>query len=105
MESKKGVIIMKLIQAVVHQDDAKSVIDALVKNEFHTTYSFSTGGFLGLSSVTVMSGVEEERLDTALKVIKDNVKPRKGLPRDGSTQPVDVSGAVFVIDVSRFESL
>ncbi len=97
---------MKLIQAVVHQDDAKSVVDALIKHGFHATCSFSTGGFSGLSSATVVSGVEEDELETALKVIKENVESRKGLPRQGGqTQPVDIGGAVFVINVERFERL
>lgn len=97
---------MKLLQAIVHQDDAKSVIDALIKNGFHATSSFSTGGFSGLTSVTVISGVEDERLETALEVLKENVRPRKGLPRQsGTAQPIDISGAVFVIDVVRFERL
>jgi uncharacterized protein YaaQ len=97
---------MKLIHAIVHQDDAKSVVDALIKNRFSATSSFSTGGFSGLTSVTLVSCVDEDRLETALEIIKENVKSRKGLPRQGSTgQPIDVCGAVFVLDVARFERL
>jgi uncharacterized protein YaaQ len=97
---------MKLIQAIVHQDDARSVVDALIKNGFSATSSFSTGGFSGLSSVTVISGVEEEKLETALRLLRENVQPRKGLPRrGGKTEPIDITGAVFVTDVVRFERL
>ncbi|KPJ50286.1 hypothetical protein AMJ40_03480 [candidate division TA06 bacterium DG_26] len=97
---------MKLIQAIVHADDAKAVVDALIRKGFGATYTVSTGGFLGLTSVTVISGVDEEKLETALKVIKENVSSRKGLPQHGDkTRPVDVSGAVFVVDVDRFERL
>ncbi len=97
---------MKLIQAVVHQDDAKSVIDALVDRGFHTTYSLCTGGFLGLSSVTVVSGVEEDRLEEALDTIKAHVESRRGVPRQSEeTEPVAVGGAVFVTEVVRFERL
>jgi len=97
---------MKLIQAIVHPDDAKSVIDGLIENGFGATYSYSTGGFSGLSSVTVISGVSEEKLEAALKVIKERVTPRRSLPRNSSqTQPVEVSGALFVLDIARFERL
>jgi uncharacterized protein YaaQ len=97
---------MKLIQAVVHQDDAKSVVDALIDRGFHATYSLCTGGFLGLSSVTVVSGVQEDQLEEALDVIKTHVEARRGVPRQSDEkEPVAVGGAVFVTDIVRFERL
>ena len=97
---------MKLIQAIVHQDDARPVVDSLIKNRFSATSIFSTGGFSGLTSMMVVSCVDDDRLETALKTIKENVKSRKGLPRQGRTdEPIDICGAVFVLDVARFERL
>ena len=49
---------MKLIQAIVHNDDADAVINALLAQSFRATRMGSTGGFLRAGNTTIVSGVE-----------------------------------------------
>ena len=54
---------MKLILAVVQDDDAGDLIERLVQNRFSTTKLASTGGFLKEGNTTLMVGVPEEQVD------------------------------------------
>jgi uncharacterized protein YaaQ len=97
---------MKLIQAIVHNDDADPVINALLAHGFRATRIGSTGGFLREGNTTIVSGVEEGRVDEALNIIKQHVKSRLHMPARLRAKEVEVSGAiVFVIDVERIERL
>ena len=97
---------MKLIQAIVHSDDADAVINALLAQGFRATRMGSTGGFLREGNTTIVSGVEEGQVDETLKLIKQHVKSRLAMPRWPQTEEVEISGAiVFVINVERIERL
>ncbi|MBL7184646.1 MAG: cyclic-di-AMP receptor [Anaerolineae bacterium] len=97
---------MKLIQAIVHNDDADAVINALLAQSFRATRMASTGGFLRAGNTTIVSGVEEEQVDEVLNIIKQHVKSRLYTPARPKAKEVEVSGAiVFVINVERLERL
>ena len=97
---------MKLIQAIVHNDYADAVVNALLAQGFRATRMGSTGGFLRAGNTTIVSGVEEEQVDEVLNTIKQNVKSRLHTPAWPRAKEVDVSGAiVFVINVERLERL
>lgn len=97
---------MKLIQAIVHNDDADAVINALLAQGFRATRMGSTGGFLRAGNTTIVSGVEGEQVDEVLNIIKQNVKSRLYTPAWPQAKEVEVSGAiVFVINVERLERL
>jgi uncharacterized protein YaaQ len=97
---------MKLIQAIVHTDDADAVINALLAQSFRATRMGSTGGFLRAGNTTIVSGVEEGQVDEVLNIIKQHVKSRLYTPAWPKTKEVEVSGAiVFVINVERLERL
>ena len=49
---------MKLILAIVHNDDAPLVSSELNKADFHSTKIASTGGFLSSGNTTVITGVD-----------------------------------------------
>jgi len=94
---------MKLIQAIVHNDDSDVVINALLAQGFRATRMGSTGGFLREGNTTIVSGVEEGQVDEALKIIKQHVWSRLHR-RWPQAKEVEVSGAtVFVINVERLE--
>ena len=96
---------MKLIQAIVHNDDADAVINALLAQGFRATRMASTGGFLREGNTTIVSGVEEGQVDEALKIIKQHVRSRLHR-RWPQAKEVEVSGAIaFVINVERLERL
>jgi len=97
---------MKLIQAIVHNDDADAVVNALLAQGYRATRMGSTGGFMRAGNTTIVSGVEEGQVDEVLDVIKQNVKSRLYTPAWPKAGEVEVSGAiVFVINVERLERL
>ena len=108
---------MKLIVAIVQDEDAGRLVSALMDKGFGVTKLATTGGFLRAGNSTLMSGVEDERLDEALGVIETICKSREQIT--ASTAPlgghaaggvyvpypvrVTVGGAtVFVLEVEQF---
>lgn len=106
---------MKLIIAIVQDDDAGELIDILTDSGFRVTKLATTGGFLKAGNTTLMIGVEINKVDEVLKVIEEVCKTRDQIitspsPVAGSTGvyvpypvEVEVGGAtVFVVDVDKF---
>lgn len=107
---------MKLIIAVVQDKDSNRLSSALIKNNFSATKLASTGGFLKAGNTTFLIGVEKERVDEALELIKSNCKAREQLvapvsPMGGNADSyvpypleIQVGGAtVFILPVEHFE--
>ena len=102
---------MKLIFAVVQNEDARPLTKALVQNQISVTRIASTGGFLHSGNTTLMIGVEKDRLETTLDIIKSKSSMRKELTVIPASLPgyvdatpthlhVTLGGAtVFVLDV------
>lgn len=104
--------------AVVQDDDADTLVEALLRKEFRATKLHSSGGFLKASNATVMVGVEDEQVDDALEIIRDNctsrtqvVNPMPPIMEPGEfylPYPVEVQlggATVFVVPVERFERI
>ena len=107
---------MKLVFAIVHDEDGPKVMDELNKNGFSVTKLCSTGGFLKAGNTTLLVGIEEEKLETVIDIIKKKSKSRKQVINSSMTPngmggmfipyPVEVvvgGATIFVIDVERFE--
>ncbi len=107
---------MKLLIAIIQERDRKAVTASLSSSGMFYTKIASTGGFLRDGNVTLLLGIEDERLDEALAIIRDNsqareqyvsVPPPEVLPTPGMIEApvkVVVGGAVaFVLDVESFE--
>lgn len=109
---------MKLIVAIVNKDDTAAVSGALRKKEYQVTKIGTTGGFLQKGNTTLLVGVEDDRVDDAVSVIKSNghrrvVRTGPNLPAELMLGPgavmsdgvdVTVGGAtVFVLNVERYE--
>ena len=104
---------MKLLFAIVQNDDQKSLTYALIEKNISVTRIASTGGFLRGGNTTLMIGVEADRLDETLDIIKEHSSrrqivtvPATGIPHniDSVAMPmtVTVGGAtVFVLDVAQ----
>jgi uncharacterized protein YaaQ len=106
---------MKLIMAVIQDKDANRLTEALSKENFKTTKLASTGGFLKEGNTTLMIGCEDEYVDEALQIIKDNCSKREQMvapisPMGGNADSyipnpvqVQVGGAtIFVLPVESF---
>jgi len=104
---------MKLIIAVVSNDDSHSLSNALTKENFVVTKLATTGGFLKIGNTTMLIGTEEDRVEKCIEIIKEESKQRTELvPSTASydigrfaTFPVEVQvggATIFVVDVEKF---
>lgn len=109
---------MKLIFAIVGDEDGNKVMIELNRAGFYGTKLSSTGGFLKAGNTTLLIGAEEEQLEVVLEIIKAHSAKRKkivttpipmiGVANVFSSFPmeVDVGGAtIFVTDVEKFEKI
>lgn len=109
---------MKLVFAIVSNDDGNTVMRELNKEGFSVTKMASTGGFLRTGNTTLLVGTEEDDVQRAIDVIAKFSAKRKQVvftpePYIGGVSgytslptEVEVGGAtVFVVDVERFEKL
>ncbi len=107
---------MKLVVAIVHNEDAGALVDALLEREHRATRLHSSGGFLKQSNTTVIVGVDEAQVDEVIGIVRDNCHARTQIvnPMPPIMEPgeffmpypleVEVGGAtVFVLPVERFE--
>lgn len=109
---------MKLIIAIIQDEDAHKLTQALMKEGFSVTKLATTGGFLRSGNTTLLIGVETDKLDHALSVVEKVSKSRKQV----ATSPSPVAGAagvyvpypvevtvggatVFVVDVEQFKKM
>ncbi len=109
---------MKLIMAVISDEDSNAVISELGQGGFGVTRLCSTGGFLRAGNTTIMIGTDEEKLPYAIELIRKKCKTRKkampnlemsgGMGVMGAAFPMEVTvggATVFVLNVEKFEKL
>lgn len=65
---------MKLIFAVVHDDDTNKAVRHLNEKRYRVTKLSSTGGFLRKGNTTLMIGVEDNRWRKSLRSFKKSVR-------------------------------
>ena len=61
---------MKLIIAIVNYNDSNKVLNELSKHEIGVTKLSTTGGFLRNGNRTFLIGVEDEKVDEVIEIIK-----------------------------------
>lgn len=104
---------MKLVLAIVSNDDASNVSTALTKENFSVTRLATTGGFLRAGNTTLIVGCEDDLVDKAIELIGQESKRRTEIvPSTASYDigryasfpvEVQVGGAtIFVLDVAQF---
>ena len=81
---------MKLIVAIVQDEDAGRLVSALMDKGFGVTKLATTGGFLRAGN----TGVEDDKLQDALGVIEKICKSREQIT--ASTTPMGGAGGVYV---------
>ena len=87
----------RLVIAILRDIDGDEVLKALLDANFRVTQIASTGGFLRRGNSTLLIGVEKERVETAVQLVREHSAPAidPGLKR----------ATVFVLKVDQFEQL
>ena len=107
---------MKLVFAIVNDDDAGNVLSVLSQAGFSATKLATTGGYLKAGNTTFISGVEDHQVDQILDLIGKNARKRTQILHDTSSiggvgalaMPLEITvggATVFVLNVERFEKL
>ncbi|MBR5258697.1 MAG: cyclic-di-AMP receptor [Clostridia bacterium] len=78
---------MKLLIAIVQDEDASRLVSALMNEGYGVTKLATTGGFLRAGNTTLLIGVDDCKLDGAMSVIERVCKSRKQI----ATQPTQMS--------------
>lgn len=66
----------KLLIAVVHNDDAGRLVDALRAADLRLTEVQSRGGFLRARNVMIHMGLDDEQVPLAMRLIEENCQTR-----------------------------
>lgn len=107
---------MKLIFAIINNDDSHAVSTALTKEGIQATKLASTGGFLMAGNTTFMICSDDDKLEQVIDVIKRHSHKRKQfVPNSASygmgsyaSFPVEVpvgGATIFVTNIERFEKV
>jgi uncharacterized protein YaaQ len=87
----------KLIIAILRETESEEVLQALLDDDFRVTRIASTGGFMRRGNSTLLVGVEKERVEAAVQIIREHSAPAidPGLKR----------ATVFVLKVDQVEHI
>ena len=87
----------RLIITILREASGEDVLQALLDANFRVTRIASTGGFMRRGNSTLLIGARKERVENAVKLIRENSAPAidPGLKR----------ATIFVLKVDPFEQL
>jgi uncharacterized protein YaaQ len=87
---------MKLMIVIIRDVDGDNLIQSLVKHDYRVTRIASTGGFLRRGKVTLLIGVEADKVDGAIQLIDQTCcEPEAGQSR----------ATIFVVDMPFFKQI
>ena len=100
---------MKMIIAIVQDEDAARLTEGLMQDGFRVTKLASTGGFLRGGNTTLLSGVEDDLVEKYLEIIKTICGTRSRMIPSSTTgmdlsYPIEVTvggATVFTMDVAQ----
>lgn len=95
----------KLIIAVVQNEDADGVVDALLEEDFRATRLASTGGFLRRGNTTLMIGADEDQVDHVLDLIRKNARSGMAAQEESASATAPAAATVFVLDLEEYQRL
>ncbi len=107
---------MKLVIAIINNDDSQKVLLEIGRAGLYATKLSTSGTFLRAGNLTLIMGVEDERLQETLEIFKNNCSRREDIVPvmqgvDFDFMPsmptkVTVGGAtIFVLDVEQFHKM
>jgi uncharacterized protein YaaQ len=86
---------MKMLIAILKENDTDLATQALTSAGFRVTRIASTGGFIKRGTATFLIGVEDEKVEEAINILREKIAHLPGEKR----------ATVFVVPVERFEHL
>ena len=81
---------------IVRDQDSENVIQDLVAKELRVTRVASTGGFLRRGNVTLLIGVDNEKVETVIELLNHTCSPSDG---------EEHRATIFVVDMPHFEQI
>lgn len=85
---------MKLMIAIVNDADYDKVARLLTEADYRVTCIASTGGLFHRGSSTLLIGLEEDKIDRAVEIIKEN---STGLEGPGTNK-----ATIFVLNIKDY---
>lgn len=107
---------MKLVIAIINNDDSQKVLSEIGRAGLYATKLTTTGNFLRSGNITLIMGVDDERVDETLGILRNNCSRREeitsALPgyvteiMPSVPVKITVGGAtVFILDVEQFHKM
>ncbi len=87
---------MKMILAIMPNNLSDEVSSVLLDSDFRVTKFASTGGIFAGGTTTLMVGVDDDKVETGLKLIRDQIPPSK--PADAAHSRV----TIYVLNIKDF---
>lgn len=88
---------MKMILAIIDDPLSDIVSQALLAANYRVTQLATTGGFLRGGATTLMVGVEDQLVEKALKIIRQEIHPQ--------SNPEKTSATLYVLNVKSFNQV
>ncbi len=97
---------MKLVLAVISNQSADRITDALLAAGFRTTRLASTGGFRREGNTTLMMGLDDEDVEPVLAILRSGVhtaaSKKAAALALANSEPQVGRGAVLVLPLEGF---
>jgi uncharacterized protein YaaQ len=105
----------KLVVAIVQDEDAPALSDAVVGRGYRATRMHTVGGFLRKGNATILIGVQERQIPELLSIIRQTCRTRMAfltatypveMAEPFLSEPIEVQvggAVVFILNVERFE--
>ena len=93
---------MKLVLAIIRDDFAADVTFALNSQGFSITRISTTGGFWRRGNVTLLLGVDDEKVDQALDIINEHAGPNPAADAAAAAGHPPRRATIFVVNVDTF---
>ena len=87
---------MKLMITIVRDMDCDNIVQTLLDHGFRVTRVASTGGFLRKGNITLMSALEDDKVKTAIDLLRQSGEPGEGFPHRAT---------IFIVDMPYFEQI
>ena len=83
---------MKLLYIIVRDDNESDVVLALTKEGYMVTKRATSGGFLKKGNATIMSCMDDEKVDRCIELVKEECGKRQTITVD---MPINMPSAAL----------